>query len=236
MVHLIMICVRTTNYAILINGNPEGQIYPTRGIRQGDPISPYLFLICAEELSSILTQADQDGSLERVPTSKWGPRINHLFFANDSLLFYKADECHWRRLTVLLSKYEHASGQRLNQEKRAIFFNRNTTKEMRNKITELSGVPITQQYDTYLGLPTLMGKSKTVAFQSIKNRVWKKLQNWKLKFLSHVGKEILIKAIIQAIPTYSMSVFMLPKTLCSDINSMMQTFWWGHQANEARVH
>lgn len=86
----IMMCVTTANYVVLVNGTPTGGIYPTRGLRQGDPISPYLFLLCAEALSSLLTKADRDGKLSGVPTSKKGPRINHLFFADDSLLFCKA--------------------------------------------------------------------------------------------------------------------------------------------------
>lgn len=81
-----------------------------------------------------------------------------------------------------------------------------------------------------------MGKSRTAAFQSIKAKVWKRLQDWKLKFLSQVGKETVLKMVIQAIPTYSMSIFLLAKALCTDINSMMQQFWWGQKKNEKHVH
>jgi hypothetical protein len=62
--------------------------------------------------------------------------------------------------------------------------------------------------------------------------VWKRLQDWKIKFLSQPGKEILLKAVIQAIPTYSMNVFLLQKSLCTETNSLMQKFWWGHQDKE----
>lgn len=79
-IHLVMMCVTSTSYLVLVNGAPMGLISPSRGLRQGDPISPYLFLLCAESLSSLLTQADSEGSIEGVPTSKRGPRINHLFF------------------------------------------------------------------------------------------------------------------------------------------------------------
>jgi hypothetical protein len=79
-VKLIMMCVRTANYSVLVNGIPVGKIWPTRGIRQGDPISPYLFLLCAEALSSQLSRADEKGELTGVPTSKLGLRLNHLFF------------------------------------------------------------------------------------------------------------------------------------------------------------
>lgn len=73
------------------------------------------------------------------------------------------------------------------------------------------------------------------ALSSIKGRVWKILNGWKEKFLSQVGKEVLLKAVVQAIPTYTMSVFLLPKTLCQDLNTMMSRFWWGHKENENRM-
>jgi hypothetical protein len=226
-IKLVMMCVTSAHYAVLVNGTPSGRILPTRGIRQGDPISPYLFLICAEVLSSLLLKADREGDIEGVPTSRSGPRLNHLFFADNSLLFCKADLCRWNKLSTLLNKYESASGQRLNTAKTAIYFSRNTPHETRQKILDVARIPSSQRYDTYLGLPALVGKSHTKEFKSIIDRIWKRLQDWKLKLLSQAGREILIKAVIQAIPTYCMSVFMLPKALCSKINSLMQQFWWG---------
>jgi hypothetical protein len=198
-----------------------------KGREKEQGCSSYLFLICEEVLSSSLVKADREGVLEGVPTSKRGPRLNHLFFADDSLLFCRADMSHWSRLSNFLKNYEIASGQKLNSTKTAIFFSRNTPQETREKILEESRIPSSQRYDTYLGLPALVGKSQTKEFKSIIDKVWKRMQDWKLKFLSQAGQEILLKAVIQAIPTYCMSVFMLPKTLCSKINSLMQQFWWG---------
>ncbi|XP_059460184.1 uncharacterized protein LOC132189464 [Corylus avellana] len=98
------------------------------------------------------------------------------------------------RLSSLLSTYEQASGQRLNREKTAIFFSRNTPIDDKRRILEVAGIPSSQRYDTYLGLPAIVRKSRMRAFNSIKDRVWKRLQDWKLKFLSQAGKEILLKA------------------------------------------
>jgi hypothetical protein len=81
-----------------------------------------------------------------------------------------------------------------------------------------------------------VGKSRNQAFKNIKERVCRWLNDWKLKFLSQAGNEILFKAVIQAISTYSMSIFLLPKELCAEIDSLMQNFWWGHQGNESRIH
>jgi hypothetical protein len=235
-IRLIMECIRTVSYSVIVNGQAVGNIKPTRGIRQGDPLSPYLFLICAEALSSMLSRAESKGVIIGVPTSKKGPRLSHLFFADDSLLFCKANLVEWRRLMRLLEDYEAASGQKLNKEKTSIFFSRNTSEEKKDEISRLSGLSATQCYEKYLGLPTMVGRSKYKAFKSIKDRVWSRLNDWKVKFLSQAGKEILIKAVVQAIPTYCMSVFLLPTSLCKELNSLMQRFWWGHKENISKIH
>ncbi|GLT70006.1 hypothetical protein SLA2020_421110 [Shorea laevis] len=86
-VQLLMSCVRTVSYSVLINGSPQGRIIPTRGLRQGDPLSPYLFLLCAEGLSSLLHAAEREGRISGLPFARGGPFLSHLFFADDSLLF-----------------------------------------------------------------------------------------------------------------------------------------------------
>ena len=82
----------------------------------------------------------------------------------------------------------------------------------------------TNQLEKYLGLPPIIGRSKRRAFEEIKNRVGKKVGGWKEKLLSQARKEILIKAIAQAIPTYAMSVFWLPVSLCDEINSLLSNY------------
>jgi hypothetical protein len=106
----------------------------------------------------------------------------------------------------------------------------------RQEIFSLSGLSEANRYDSYLGLPTLVGKSRLKAFKDINDRVWQRLNNWKAKFLSLAGKEILLKAVVQAIPTYSMNVFLLPVSLCKELNRLMQKFWWGHLANDSKIH
>ena len=125
----------------------------------------------------------------------------------------------------ILEKYKGASGQKLNKEKTSCFFSRNTSVKRRREISQMSGLHATQRFDKYLGLPTLIGKSWVKAFKSIKERVCDYIHNWKVKFLSQAGKEILFKSMAQAILTYCMSVFKPPGTLCKEINGMMQKFW-----------
>ena len=108
---LMMQCISLVTYAVCINGKPSDHIIPTRGLRQGDPLSPYLFMLCAEGLSALIKKSTADGLLEDISVSKGGPCLSHLFFANDSLIFCKAtiEECDV--LQRILSTYEKASGQ-----------------------------------------------------------------------------------------------------------------------------
>ena len=82
-----MQCISTVSYAIRINGVPEGHITPTRGLCQGDPLSPYLFLLCVEGLSALLHQVVHIKVLRGVSACQKGPKISHLFFTDDCLIF-----------------------------------------------------------------------------------------------------------------------------------------------------
>jgi arsenate reductase-like glutaredoxin family protein len=95
-VSMIMECVRTVSYSVLINGEPRGFFHPTRGLRQGDPISPYFFLLCAEGLNALLVKTAMSKSIQGISISRGGPKLTHLFFADDSVLFCRASlqECH----------------------------------------------------------------------------------------------------------------------------------------------
>jgi hypothetical protein len=134
-----------------------------------------------------------------------------------------------------LDCYEDASGQKVNREKTSLFFSKYTKENVRLSLSRAVGVNPTQRYERYLGLMAFIGKSKVSSFNGIKGRIWAKMNGWKEQFISHAGKEILLKAVLQAIPTYSMRVFQLPKTLCREINSLMAKFWWGHNENTSKI-
>ena len=91
-------------------------------------------------------------------------------------------------------------------------------------------------YEKYLGLPSLVGRGKKASFSYIKERVWRKLQGWEGKLLSQAGREVLIKAIVQAIPTYTMRCFKIPLGLLHDIEAMVKNFFWGQWGDKRKIH
>ena len=110
-VALMMECITTVSYSILINGEPTGTIHPSRGIRQGNPLSPYLFILCIEGLHGLLNQAVIAGDIRGISICRNGPRLTHLFFADDSLLFCRASIQECQHILDILLTYERASGQ-----------------------------------------------------------------------------------------------------------------------------
>ena len=91
------------------------------------------------------------------------------------------------------------------------------------------------RHGKYLGLPSIIGRSKTKVFAEVKEKVGRKLAGWKEKLLSIGGKEILIKAVAQAVPTYTMNCFLIPKGLCEEIEGMIRNFWWGQRKEEKKI-
>ena len=162
--------------------------------------------------------------------------MSHLFFVDDNVLFCRAKESECQVILDLLSVYERGSGQKINKDKTNIFFSSNTYHDVQVRIQHLLGVPAIRQYERYLGLPAFVGRAKRQGFAYIKERIWKKIQGWKEKLLSQAGREVLIKSVIQAIPTYSMSCFKLSKGLIQEIEVMICKFWWDCHGDNKKVH
>ena len=191
----VMTCVSSSSFSILINGKPFGMINPSRGLCQGDPLSPYLFLLFAEGFTSLLAKAEYDEKIHGVFICRKAPTISHLLFANNSLLFCKASKNEVQVINVVLMGYANASGQCVNMEKSLVFYSSNTSRQMKEWTKEILGVEEVERFEIFLGLSTLIGRAKYKSFSYLKDRVWKKLQGWKGKLLSRAGKKVLIKAV-----------------------------------------
>ena len=186
--------------------------------------------------SCTLEKASLSRKIQEISISWGNPKLTHLFFADGSVLFCRASLHDCNSIIQILERYERASGQQINQEKTTLFFSASTNAIIQEEIKDALHLPAINQYESYLGLPSLVGRSKYASFAKLKEPVWRRVQKWKEKLLTQAGKEVLIKAVVQAIPTYTMNYFKLPKKLCTELECMVRKFWWGYKGDSQKIH
>ena len=233
---LIMCCVSSVRYKVMINGSPFGQITPTRGLRQGDPLSPYLFVMCTEVLVQMLKRAEQMKKISGLRVARRAPLVSHLLFADDSMFYCKGSEEELNQVSQILPNYSMASGQRINHQKSNIYFGKHIPSCRREEIKQKMGIDSTGGEGFYLGLPEAFGGSKVSILSYLKEKLSQRVHGWQTKFLSPGGKEILLKAVAMALPTYTMACFLLPKTIIKQIMAMMSEFWWRNGQETRGMH
>ncbi|KAL0417062.1 UNVERIFIED_CONTAM: hypothetical protein Slati_3538100 [Sesamum latifolium] len=159
-----MTYVTTVSFFFLLNGEQFDFLRPERGPRQEDPLSPYLFLLCAEAFSSMIRKAEDEGHIQGVSISKLASRVSHLLFADDTLIFCQATKEALLCVKYILSAYEKASGLAINNSKSAMVFSKNVNGTTRETLAQILGVTVIQKHEKYHGLPTVVGRSKRDVF------------------------------------------------------------------------
>ena len=219
-----MACVKSVQYKVKINSNEIEVFSPSRGLRQGDPLSPYLFLLCAEGLSALITHEIETEQLKRVQVCRDSPFISHLLFANKSLILMRADATNAITLKRILDDYCDASGQMISSAKSSIYFSPNTSVDDKVDVCQILDIMTESLSDKYLGLPSMIGVDRVDCFKHLIERIQKLVNGWKERTLSYGGKEALIKAVAQAIPTYGIGVFKFPKKICKGITDTISHY------------
>jgi hypothetical protein len=135
-----------------------------------------------------------------------------------------------------LQIYEEGSGQMINREKSSVMFSSNARRRTKNQLLQALGLAAETTEGKYLGLPTYIGRSRKRCFVYILEKILKKIQGWKERLMSMAAKEILIKVVAQAIPTYAMACFDVSKSLCDDISQLVCRYWWLQNDNENKMH
>ncbi|XP_010474595.1 PREDICTED: uncharacterized protein LOC104754152 [Camelina sativa] len=209
-----------------MNGQPTGSIIPQRGLRQGDPLSPYLFILCTEVLIANITKAEREEKLTGITIARDSPTISHLLFADDSLFFCKAEVSECRTVMNIIVDYGRATGQEVNLEKSSIMFGKKVPPETKSQIKSVIGISKEGGMGSYLGIPESLQGSKNKVFSYVKDQLDDRVNGWSSKLLSKGGKEVMIKSVALALPTHVMSYYKLPQELTSKLTSAISTFWW----------
>jgi hypothetical protein len=232
----IMTCVTSVRYAVKFNGAILDSFAPSRGLRQGDPLSPFLFLFIADGLSALLRQGIQQQVVTPVKICARAPGVSHLLFADDTLLFFKATNQEATRVKEILENYGKATEQLINHSKCSTMFSTGCSEITQQGIRDILQVQKPEFEAKYLGLPTPEGRLNKGKLQNLQVKFTKRFMEWGDGLPSQAAKEVLIKAVAQSIPTYIMGVFKLPLGLCDDLNRMVCNYWWGSKQGARKTH
>ncbi|MCI07401.1 RNA-directed DNA polymerase (Reverse transcriptase), partial [Trifolium medium] len=200
------------NFSLLWNGNKLPSFKPTYDLRQGDHLSPYLFILCMEKLSISINNAVHQGTWDPIHISNTGPCLSHLLFADDVLLFTKAKNSQIRFITNLFDHFSLASGLKINLSKSRAFYSSGIPQAKINKLTSLSGIRSTVSLDKYLDFPILKGRAKRSDFNFIIDKMQSRVASWKNRLLNKLGRLVVASSVLSSIPTYYMQIAWFPQS------------------------
>ncbi|CAM8999011.1 unnamed protein product [Rhodiola kirilowii] len=228
----IMACVSFVKFSVLVNGGLEGYFGSRRGLRQGDPMSPYLFTVVMEVLSRLLDNLKRSGSFSYHP--KCGrTRLNHLMFADDVIILSKAYPSSLLKIKEALNTFNEWSGLIVSEEKLAIYFGGCNENE-ENLLSSLANFQKGQLPFNYLGVPLHGKRLKGAYFSMIIDKMTSKIKAWSSRFLSYAGRLVLVKHVLSFIGSYWMRVLIFPKCVLKKISAICRNYLWTGVASGRR--
>jgi exonuclease III len=219
-------------FSLLINGVPSKPFSPSRGIRQGDPLSPFLFIIMAEGLSRSIQAALRNNLLTGLPLHGLSPPISHSQFVDDTLLMGSPTAREANALSEILQLFSDASGLECNKDKSQVFFF-NTPLPIQLHISEILGFTRSSLPSKYLGLPLIDNALKNSSWEHLLSSFSKRLSSWTFRALNLPSRLVLLKAVLQALPIYAFSVLAAPRPVLNTIRSLQRNFLW-HGLNKGK--
>lgn len=236
LIDVIMQLLNRGTCKLLWNGEETDVIKPSRGLRQGDPLSPYLFVLCLERLGHWLGKRVEDGSLRPVKASRSGPGLSYLFFADDLILFSEAVEEQLLCLKEGLDLFCRASGQRVSYAKSSILFSASVHIEEARRLSGLIGIPLTDCLGKYLGHHVLHKGRNGAGHRALVDKVRSKLEGWKAKCLSRASRLTLAQSTLMSIPIFHMQLEQLPAWVHKALDKAVRCCIWRGQGGKRDVH
>nr|KAJ0222557.1 hypothetical protein LSAT_V11C200085590 [Lactuca sativa] len=240
-------CLSSANASVLVNGNPTTEFPVTRGVRQGDPLSPFLFIIAMEGLHVAAQSAIDRHFIQGVKLPHAGPTISHLFYEDDAIFTGNWDKGSIKNLSRILKCFEMTSGLKVNFHKSRLFGIHTSESELQDMEQVLGCFNVGDLLSSILfkcnGI-TLLTKGMPVGANMLLKNNWKpivgkfqeKLSNWKAKTLLFGGRLTLIKSVLGSLSTYYLSLFKAPQGVMDLLERLRRRFLWGGTNEKRKMH
>lgn len=217
--------ISSNMYSLILNSQRHGFFKSENGLRQGDPISPSLFVLSAELLSNMLNNLYENRRFTGFCIPRQGPQVNHLAFADNMILFVSGKKKTMRLVMKTLTKYEKISGQQINKSKSCFMVAPGILPGRIRRISSITGMQHKQFPVKYLGCPLFIGRQKIAYVSEMINKVTSRVKGWQNKFLSPGGKAILIWHVLQVIPIHTLSAMHPPNGVLTQIEKTLANFF-----------
>lgn len=223
-------CMSTATFQVLVNGEPSRVFGSTNGLRQGDPLAPYMFVIAMQGLTAMMNHAVQSGKL--TPPCAGNVKASHLIFADDLLIFADAKRTDAEAIKEILSHFEMISGLALNPNKSQIFCN----KEDARDVCDILGVQRANFPVRYLGLPLFAGRIKRSMCLPLLDKMKARLDLWKSRMLSMAGRLELVISTLAAYNIFWAAAIPIPVSVTDEADKICRDFLWGDCAERKKLH
>ncbi|KAL2922946.1 LINE-1 reverse transcriptase-like protein [Bienertia sinuspersici] len=220
----VMECVTTPMFSIVLNGSPYGFFKSARGLRQGDPISPLLFVMGMEYLSRSLTKVAEEQGFHFHPRCR-AAKLTHLCFADDLILCCKGEQASIDKLLRGFNHFSQVSGLQANRSKTEIYTCGMKDQEVQNVLNE-SGFKRGAIPFRYLGVPICSKRISAAECEGLVDKMTARIRIWSSRHISFAGRSILINSVLMSIHQYWAQVFVLPQSVLKSIEQICRSYLW----------
>ena len=230
----LRVCITTCMHSVKINGAIEGYFKASAGLRQGDPLSPYLFVIAMESLNLCIKRFTDNSNF----SYHWrctDLQLTHLIFTDDLLLFSKGDKDSIELLFKGVQLFSNISGLKANNAKSQCFFS-NVDHDTKNFALSFTGLLEGSLPITYLGLPLISSKLNARDCQPLIDKLCNRVGSWTCNFISQGGRLQLVQAILSNIRAYWARHIFLPGVVVSNVQSILAKFLWSGSSSGRCIH
>lgn len=225
-INWLKLCISSVSFQVLYNGAPSDHFHPSRGIRKGDPLSPYIFISCLEVLSRMINNGLISKDITGFKICKGAPIVSHSFYADDTLIFLKATLSNVKGIRNILEFFSKWSGLSFNASKSVAVFSENLPKRLARNLSRSLQMKLSDKPGKYLGINIQWGRLKGDDFTEVLLKLTNKLSGWKNKALNFAGRDVLIKAVLDPSLNHIMCALRIPKFILDKVDKLRRNFLW----------